>query len=126
MRFDSERYVFVGARAPEGNFLETSGATAPLFLVHREGPGQMRLGSAIGRGQAASGDGPLAVLTFRLKRPFGAVWFERAEGILFDPNYLTNPVSADRALGAWPAPLEPGSFWNTPKTFESEVPSPPP
>ena len=103
VRFDPDRVEFVEAAIPEGNMLESEGGTAPLFLVHRDGADRVTLASAVGQGQAPSGDGTLAVLIFRPKGDIEGARFEICEGILFDTEDLSNAVAIVDALEVRPA-----------------------
>jgi hypothetical protein len=122
VRYDADRYEFVEAKSPEGDLLTSSGATAPLFLVHQEGPDQITLASAIGEGQAASGEGSLAVLTFRPKTgEFEDARFEIFEGVLFDSDHLTNPIHMNEALEVRLVPSEFALSQNYPNPFNPET-----
>ena len=122
VRYDADRYEFVEAKSPEGDLLTGSGATAPLFLVHQEGPDQITLASAIGEGQAASGEGSLAVLTFRPKvGEFEDARFEIFEGVLFDSDHLTNPIHMNEALEVRLVPAEFALSQNYPNPFNPET-----
>ncbi len=122
VRYDADRYEFVEAKSPEGDMLTSSGATAPLFLVHQEGPDQITLASAIGEGQAASGEGSLAVLTFRPKTgEFEDARFEIFEGVLFDSDHLTNPIHMNEALEVRLVPAEFALSQNYPNPFNPET-----
>ncbi len=122
VRYDADRYEFVEAKSPEGDLLTSAGATAPLFLVHQEGPDQITLASAIGEGQAASGDGSLAVLTFRPKTSeFEDARFEIFEGVLFDSDHLTNPIHMNEALEVRLVPAEFALSQNYPNPFNPET-----
>ena len=88
--YDPTRYDFVDAQMKD--LLTRSGATVPLMLVHREGPGRITLASAVGQGKTASGSGVLAELHFRPRSEAGRAEFDLAEGRVFDSAFGVNDV----------------------------------
>ncbi len=125
VRFDSRRYAFVEAIPPPANLLTASGATAPLFLVHREGSDRISLASAISEGEAASGAGALAVLVFRPRTQVGDAQFEISEGVLFDPDYLVNAARFAETLEVPQASWGSVLFKGLPGLFHTRTESPP-
>ncbi len=121
LKFDPTLYEFVEATAPEAGLLGTSGATTPLFLVHQDGPDQISLGSAIASGEAATGEGSLAILTFRPKTEFEEATFEVFSGVLFDPDQGSNPLVMREGLSVQLAPAQFALNQNYPNPFNPET-----
>jgi len=95
LKFDPEQFEFLEATSPRTNLLTASGATAPVFLVNQDEAGTVSLANAISQGSSATGEGSLAVLTFKPKGEFENARFEVANGMVFDANSLSNPLFAN-------------------------------
>jgi len=99
IKFDPDAYEFLDARAPGRNFLESEGAKAPLFLIHREGKDRITLAGAIGKGNSAIGRGTIAGLTFKRRSESSEATFEVIHATLFDSSMKTNMLkSSDMAV----------------------------
>ena len=95
LKYDPEQFEFLEATSPRTNLLTASGATAPVFLVNQDEAGTVSLANAISRGSSATGEGSLAVLTFKPRGEFENARFEVARGMVFDANSLSNPLFAN-------------------------------
>ena len=67
LAYDSNALTFGQAEAGPGHLLNSSGGQAPLFQVPSERPGHLVLANAITAGQAVSGRGLLAEITFQTR-----------------------------------------------------------
>ena len=67
LAYDSNALTFGQAEAGPGHLLNSSGGQAPLFQVLSERPGHLVLANAITAGQAVSGRGLLAEITFQTR-----------------------------------------------------------
>jgi len=67
MAYDPEALTFLQAEAGPGHLLHSRGGQAPLFHVLNQRPGHLVLANAITAGQAVSGRGLLAELTFQTR-----------------------------------------------------------
>jgi hypothetical protein len=121
VQYDPTRFEFVEAAAPEGNLLQSAGASDPLFLVHSDTPGEVTLASAVGGNLAASGEGNLAQLVFRPIGEFEDATFDIANGIVFDPSQLTNPVGVAEVLEVRAIPSAFALNQNFPNPFNPQT-----
>ena len=120
LKYDPQQYTFVEAKSPQTNLLTADGATAPVFLVHQDQEGTITLANAISQGSGVTGEGSLAVLTFRPKGEFENALFEVADGLVFDADDLTNALFANDLE----VKLAPASFalnQNYPNPFNPET-----
>ena len=67
LAYDSDALTFLQAEAGPGHLLHSRGGQAPLFQVLNERPGHLVLANAITAGQAVSGRGLLAEITFQTR-----------------------------------------------------------
>jgi hypothetical protein len=122
LTFDPDKFELVDAVPAEGDMLKASGGETPLFLKHTEGTGQVTLMNAVINGEAVSGDGSIVTLTFKVLREFeDNARFEIAEGLVFDPNQLSNPVVTLGALNVETTPTEFALLQNYPNPFNPET-----
>jgi len=121
--YNSDEFTFIEGFAPEGNLLEASGAEAPLFLVCTDSKGRVSLSSGISRGEAVTGSGAVAGLSFRAKTERSSETFKVLEAILFDPDQLTNLVSNSKAMGSNPERNERRERSRMLKSVSSPVPT---
>jgi hypothetical protein len=121
LTYDPEKFEYVNAVASEGDLLKSAGGETPLFLELSEA-GRVTVANAIVNGQAASGGGSVATLTFRVLREFeDQARFEVANGLVFDPSQLSNPVVTLGALSVESTPTEFALFQNYPNPFNPET-----
>ena len=121
VQYDATMFEFVEASAPESNLFQAAGASDPLFLVHNDTPGEVTLASAVGGNLAASGEGNLAQLVFRPIGEFEGGTFDIANGIVFDPSQLTNPVGVAEVLEVRAIPSAFALNQNFPNPFNPQT-----
>jgi hypothetical protein len=122
LTFDPDKFELVDAVPAEGDMLKAAGGETPLFLKHTEGAGQVTLMNAVINGEPVSGDGSIVTLTFKVLREFeDNARFEIAEGLVFDPNQLSNPVVTLGALNVETTPTEFALLQNYPNPFNPET-----
>ena len=81
--YDASRLSFVEAALPEVTMLASKTGDAAVFGVLGEEPGRADIGAFLPPGQAADGDGQVAVLTFRvIDFPGSLPLVEIAEGLV--------------------------------------------
>lgn len=67
LRYDPAAVTFASAHEGPGSLLGSQGSTTRLFQVLDEKPGRVLIGNGLGQGQAVSGSGMLAELTFQIR-----------------------------------------------------------
>ena len=122
LTYDPEKFELVDAVPAENDMLKAAGGETPLFLKHTEDAGQVTLMNAVINGDAASGDGSVVTVTFKVLREFeDNARFEIADGLVFDPNSLSNPVVTLGALSVETTPTEFALLQNYPNPFNPET-----
>ena len=121
LTYDATKFEYVGAAAAEEDLLKSAGGETPLFLEQAEA-GQVTVANAIVSGGTASGGGMVATLTFKVLSEFeDKTRFEIAEGVVFDPNQLTNPVVTLGVLTVESTPTDFALLQNYPNPFNPET-----
>jgi hypothetical protein len=122
LTYDPSKFELVDAVPAQNDMLKATGGETPLFLTHTEQAGQVTLLNAVINGEAANGDGSIATVTFRVLREFeDNARFEIAEGVVFDPKQLSNPVVTLGALNVETTPTEFALLQNYPNPFNPET-----
>jgi hypothetical protein len=122
LTYDPSKFELVDAVPAENDMLKATGGETPLFLTHTEEAGQVTLMNAVINGEAASGDGSIVTVNFRVLREFeDNARFEIAEGLVFDPQQLSNPVVTLGALNVETTPTEFALLQNYPNPFNPET-----
>jgi hypothetical protein len=122
LTYDPSKFELVDAVPAENDMLKANGGETPLFLTHAEDAGQVTLMNAVINGDAVSGDGSIVTINFRVLREFeDNARFEIAEGLVFDPQQLSNPVVTLGALNVETTPTEFALLQNYPNPFNPET-----
>ena len=121
LTYDATKFEYVGAAAAEEDLLTSAGGETPLFLEQAEA-GRVTIANAIVNGGTPSGGGMVATLTFKVLNEFeDKTRFEIAEGVVFDPNQLTNQVVTLGALTVESTPTDFALLQNYPNPFNPET-----
>jgi hypothetical protein len=122
LTYDPSKFELVDAVPAENDMLKATGGETPLFLTHTEDAGQVTLMNAVINGEAVSGEGSIVTINFRVLREFeDNARFEIAEGLVFDPKQLSNPVVTLGALNVETTPTEFALLQNYPNPFNPET-----
>jgi hypothetical protein len=121
LSYDATKFEYMGAAAAEEDLLTSAGGETPLFLEQAEA-GRVTIANAIVNGGTPSGGGMVATLTFKVLNEFeDQTRFEIAEGVVFDPNQLTNQVVTLGVLTVESTPTDFALLQNYPNPFNPET-----
>jgi hypothetical protein len=121
LTYDPSKFELVEAAPAQNDLLKSAGGETPLFLQEAEA-GRVTVANAIVDGGTVSGGGTIATLTFRVLNEFeDNSRFEIAQGLVFDPNQLSNPVVALGTLNVESTPTDFALFQNYPNPFNPET-----
>ena len=121
LKYDAEKFEFVSAVPADNDLLKSQGGDTPLFKNWPE-DGRVAVVNAIVDAGSVSGEGALVTFTFKVLREFeDNARFEIAQGVVFDPSQLSNPVVSLGALEVQSTPTEFALHQNYPNPFNPQT-----